>query len=206
LFLVDILRNYLTLVKATCDVIFVRLVYNEETIAMHFRKQGAKIGNNCLFQNRILATEPFLVEIGNHVFIGQGALLHTHDGGGWISNEEHPDLWVFGKIVIEDNCLIGVNSNVFPNVCIGKNSIVGTGSVVISDVPANSIVMGNPARVIGSSTKYKQKCFEIWENQKPRNYEKMKPQQKAKALRKHLETFFKTQDSNRQVKNSNCPK
>lgn len=50
--------------------------------------------------------------------------------------------------VIEDNVDIGANSVVIGNITIGANSVIGAGSVVIADVPPNSIVAGNPARVI----------------------------------------------------------
>jgi len=62
---------------------------------------------------------------------------------------------------------IGRNVDLLPNIRIGRNSIVGAGSVVISDVPPDSIVMGVPARVIGSVPKYEEKCVTAWKEQKP---------------------------------------
>jgi acetyltransferase-like isoleucine patch superfamily enzyme len=55
---------------------------------------------------------------------------------------------VFQKIVIGKNCWLGNGSMIMAN--IGDGCIVGAGSVVINDVPANSIVAGNPAKVIKS--------------------------------------------------------
>ncbi len=143
--------------------------YNNLTIAEYFRKQGAQIGERCYIIARNLGTEPYLVKIGHHVFIGERVSFHTHDGGTWIFREEIPDLKVFGPIIIEDNCLIGENVTLLPNITIGENSIVGTGSVVITDVPKNSIVMGVPARRIGAVERYKKKCVERWAIQKPKN-------------------------------------
>jgi maltose O-acetyltransferase len=51
-------------------------------------------------------------------------------------------------IVIEDDVWIGAGSTVLPGVTIGQGSIVGAGSVVVKDVPAHSVVAGNPARVV----------------------------------------------------------
>ena len=144
--------------------------YNNSSIAEYFRKQGAQIGDGCFFSIRSLGTEPYLVKIGNGVCITSGVVFNTHDGGTWIFREEMPDLRVFGPIIIEDNCLIGTNAQLFPNITIGRNSIVGSGSVVISDVPPNSIVMGVPARRFGSVEKFKEKCLEKWQDQKPPNF------------------------------------
>lgn len=51
-------------------------------------------------------------------------------------------------VVVEQNAKIGANSTILPGVVVGKNSLVGAGSVVVKDVPANKIVVGNPARII----------------------------------------------------------
>jgi len=143
--------------------------YDNFTIAEYFRKQGAQIGDNCFIVPRQLGTEPYLVKLGNHVLIASGVTFHTHDGGTWIFREEIPWLRVFGPIIIEDNCIIGPNSQLLPNITIGKNTIVGAGSVVISDIPPNSLVMGIPARKMGSTDKYKEKCLERCAEQKPPN-------------------------------------
>jgi serine acetyltransferase len=91
----------------------------------------------------------------------------THDGAAWVFRDEDPDIQVFGPIVIEDNCIVGVGAILGPNIRIGRNSVVGAGSVVISDVPPNTIVMGVPARPLGSVEKYRQKCLERWAQQRP---------------------------------------
>lgn len=164
----QIIRLVVEIVKRILTAIELRK-YDNFTIAEYFRKQGAQIGEDCFIVPRQLGTEPYLVKIGNHVLISVNVSFHTHDGGTWIFRKEIPDLKVFGPIVIEDNCLIGDNVNLLPNITIGKNSIVGAGSTVITDVPKNSIVMGVPARKIGSTEKYKQKCIDRWKEQKPKN-------------------------------------
>lgn len=166
------IKNVLEIAKKTLQKIIQRIKinsYDDFTIHEYFIKQGAQIGKGCFIAIRDLGSEPYLIKIGNNVAITEGVLLNTHDGGTWVFREEIPDIRVFGPIVIEDNCLIGTNAQIFPGVTIGRNSIVGAGSVVITDVPANTIVMGVPARKFGSIEKYKEKCIDKWSIQKPKN-------------------------------------
>ncbi len=51
-----------------------------------------------------------------------------------------------GKVTLKKNCRIGTHSSIMPGVTVGENAIVGAHSFVIEDVPANSIVVGVPAR------------------------------------------------------------
>jgi acetyltransferase-like isoleucine patch superfamily enzyme len=148
-------------------LLIVQARYNSYTIAEYYRKQGAQIGENCDIATSSLGTEPYLISIGNHVLISEGVVFHTHDGGVWIFRENNPGIRVYGTIVIEDNCLIGRNAQLLPNIRIGRNSIVGAGSVVIADVPPNSVVIGVPARVISSIQKYEENCLSKWKEQKP---------------------------------------
>lgn len=141
--------------------------YNPYTIAEYLRKRGAQVGEGCYIIPTEVGVEPYLVKIGNHVAIAAGVQFVTHDGAAWVFRGEVPDLQVFGPIVIKDNCIIGQNAMLFPNVRIGPNAVVGAGSVVISDVPPNSVVMGNPARPFGSLEKYREKALERWARQRP---------------------------------------
>ena len=63
----------------------------------------------------------------------------------------------FGKIVIEDNVHIGWDTIIMPGVTIGKNSIIGCGSVVTKSIPDNSVAVGVPAKVIESIDEYYEK-------------------------------------------------
>jgi acetyltransferase-like isoleucine patch superfamily enzyme len=139
--------------------------YNPYTIAEKFRKQGAKVGNNCSIQIDYLASEPYLVEIGNNVAIAPGAAFITHDGASVIFRDEFPALRHFGKIIIEDNCFIGSGSIITAGVRVGKGSIVGPMSVVIRDVKPGSMVIGNPAIQVSTVEKYKERCLKEWKRQ-----------------------------------------
>lgn len=154
--------------RARLRISLERRRYNASNRAEYFRKQGAQVGENCsIVPLELGTTEPYLIKIGNHVGIANGVSFITHDGGAFLFRDDIPDLQVFGPIVIEDNCVIGQNALLFPNIRIGPNAIVGAGSVVIADVPPNSIVMGVPARKIGDVERYKEKCIERWQEQRP---------------------------------------
>ncbi len=105
--------------------------YNSFTIAEYVRKQGVQIGEDCGIIATSLANEPYLVKIGNHMTISGGVSSISHDGGAWILRNNYPNAQAFGSITIEDNCVIGQDAILFPNIRLGKNSTVGTGSVVI---------------------------------------------------------------------------
>lgn len=141
--------------------------YDDFTIAEYLRRQGSQIGEGCSISVKRLGAEPYLVKIGHHVTIAPGVRFITHDGAVWIFREEFADLQVFGPIIIEDNCVVGANAILFPNIRIGRNSIVGAGSVVITDIPPNTIAIGVPARPFGSVDKYKEKMVERWRVQRP---------------------------------------
>jgi maltose O-acetyltransferase len=87
------------------------------------------------------------VHIGHHVMIGPGVQIYT--AAHLLQAEARIEGWEEAKpIVIEDNVWIGGSAILLPGVRIGRNGVVGAGAVVSRDVPANTVVAGNPARVI----------------------------------------------------------
>jgi acetyltransferase-like isoleucine patch superfamily enzyme len=96
------------------------------------------------------STEPFLIEIGDHVAIAGGTVFITHDGAIWCFRDEFSNADLFGKIKIGNNVFIGNNSIILSNTEIGDNCIVGAGSVVRGKFQSNSVIIGNPAKVVSN--------------------------------------------------------
>lgn len=86
----------------------------------------------------------YLISIGSRTTIAPNVKLIAHDA----STRQMIGYSRFGLIEIGEDCFIGHSAIVMPGVKIGARSIVGAGSVVTKDVPPNTIVAGNPARVI----------------------------------------------------------
>lgn len=124
------------------------------------RSLGVRVGNNVRFygiSRAMFGSEPWLIAIGNNVYITAGVQFVTHDGGTLVLRHEQPDLEWTAPIEIGDYVYIGVRSIILPNVRIGDRCIIGAGSVVSKDVPANSVFAGVPARRICSTDEYLEK-------------------------------------------------
>ena len=136
-------------------------VTSEEYIKS-LRAKGVQIGENTFFQSPETAfvdvTRPLLVEIGANCTILENFLLLTHDNvTKCFGNLYHEFLPSSGLVKIGNNVYFTRNCTVLKGVTIGDNCIIGFGSVVTKDIPANSVAVGAPARVICSVKEYYQK-------------------------------------------------
>ncbi|MEI6749766.1 MAG: acyltransferase [Bacteroidales bacterium] len=113
----------------------------------YLRRQGVKIGQNCTINSLCFSTEPYLIEIGNHVAIANGTSFITHDGSVRCFHDEFEG-GIYGKIKIGSNVVIGMNCIILYNTTIGDNCIIGAGSIVRGQFPDNSVIVGNPAKVV----------------------------------------------------------
>ena len=92
------------------------------------------------------------VVIGNHVILGTGVCIfdsdfHSLDPAVRVDDDDNAKK-LSKKVVIEDSVFIGAYSIILKGVTIGKNSIVGAGSVVRESIPPNQIWAGNPAKFV----------------------------------------------------------
>lgn len=125
------------------------------------------VGDNFFFQPRLIPSDPKLIKFHNNVVVTSGVLFITHDVAYYMLNNaplDHTYKYYSGCIEVMDNVFIGSNSIILPNVKVGSNVVIGAGSVVTKDVPDNSVVCGNPARVICTFNEYLEKRKKKEEN------------------------------------------
>ena len=103
------------------------------------------------------STEPWLITLGNNVYITNGVQFITHDGGTLLFRKDIPDLEITKPITVGNNVYFGNNVIILPGVHIGDNVIIGAGAIVTKDIPNNSVAVGVPARVIKSTDEYLEK-------------------------------------------------
>lgn len=112
-------------------------------------QKGSKVGKRCKISSHTFICEG--VEIEDEVFVGHGVMF-TNDlfpratsGEGKLQTEAD---WTCLKTVVKHGASIGSNATLLCGITIGENALVGAGSVVTKDVPANTVVAGNPARIL----------------------------------------------------------
>jgi acetyltransferase-like isoleucine patch superfamily enzyme len=112
-------------------------------------QKNARIGRRCKISSHTFICEGVTIE--DNVFIGHGVMF-TNDTypratslDGTLQSEAD---WKVENTVVKRGASIGTGATILPNTCIGENAIVGAGSVVTKDVPANAVIAGNPARVL----------------------------------------------------------
>lgn len=131
----------------------------DRSLSDYYRYLGANIGDNCSFvgRNISLSSEPYLIQIGNHVRVSFDVAFVTHDGGMHVLREKYPNAAQYGQIKVGNNVFIGARAIIMPGISIGDNCIIGAGSVVTKDVQSGTVVGGVPAKCICTVEEYERK-------------------------------------------------
>jgi UDP-2-acetamido-3-amino-2,3-dideoxy-glucuronate N-acetyltransferase len=111
---------------------------------------GVTLGDNCKVQNYALVYEP--ASLGNGVFIGPNVVLTNDEYPRAVSADgtlKSASDWNSVGVTILDGASIGASATCVAPLTIGRWALVGSGSVVVTDVPDFALVVGNPARRIG---------------------------------------------------------
>lgn len=112
-------------------------------------QKNAAIGKNCKIQSHTFICEGVTIE--DDVFIGHGVIFindkypRATSPTGKLQTEAE---WKVVPTIVKKGAAVGSGSTILCNVTIGENAIIGAGSVVTKNVPPNTIVAGNPAKVL----------------------------------------------------------
>ena len=106
-----------------------------------------EIGENFYSNHNLVILDPAKVSFGDNVFIGPNCGFYTPEHP--INAEERNKGLEYAKpITVGNNVWIGGGVSVLSGVSIGDNVVIGAGSVVVKDIPANTVAVGNPCKVI----------------------------------------------------------
>lgn len=137
---------------------------DSDTYISFLREKGMRIGENVTIyvptKTSIDETRPWMIEIGNNVEITEGVTILTHGYDWSVIKAAYGDvLGSAGEVVIGNNVFIGMHTTILKGVKVGDNCVIGAGSLLTSGkvFPDNSIIVGNPARVIGNLSDYYEK-------------------------------------------------
>lgn len=112
-------------------------------------QKNAKIGSRCKISSHTFICEGVTIE--DNVFIGHGVTFINDSyprATAPSGNLQTESDWHVERTLVKKGASIGSGTTILSKVAIGENAIVGAGSMVTRDVPANAIVAGNPARLI----------------------------------------------------------
>ncbi len=109
--------------------------------------QNIHLGDQVYLNVQCTVLDCATVTIGDHVMMGPAVQIYT--AAHLLQAEgRNQGLEVAKPIVIEENVWVGGGAILLPGVTVGRNAVIGAGAVVSKDVPANTIVAGNPAEVL----------------------------------------------------------
>lgn len=122
---------------------------------------GLSIGRNFNMLNDVIIDPSHFwhIAIGNDVTLAPRVHILAHDA----STKMLFGYTRIGKVIIGDRVFIGASSIILPGVTIGNDTIIGAGSVVSRDIPANCVAAGNPAKIICSLDDFKKRRLEEFE-------------------------------------------
>ncbi|MGA2019360.1 MAG: acyltransferase [Candidatus Sulfotelmatobacter sp.] len=112
-------------------------------------QKNAIVGKRCKISSHTFICEGVTIE--DNVFIGHGVMFINDSyprataAAGNLQTEAD---WIVERTIIKKGASVGSGTTILSNVSVGENAIVGAGSVVTKDVPANAIVAGNPAKLL----------------------------------------------------------
>lgn len=161
-------------------------IENDYDRLLGYINEGLKLGKNIsLVTIPNFGSEPYLISIGDNTTVSFDCAFVTHDAATRVIRhlpDGHPETVLYGPIHVGTNCFIGCRTTILAGVSIGDNTIIGAGSLVNCDIPANVVAAGCPCKVLCTLDEYRKK------HEKEFMYMVNLPQEeKRKYLLKHFD-------------------
>ena len=116
-----------------------------------------EVGENFFANYNCIMLDVNSIVIGDNVMLGPGVIITT--AGHPIHPDDRKSGYEYGlKISVGNNVWIGANAILNPGISIGDNVVIGSGSVVVNDLPANTVCVGNPAHIVKRITDDMKQC------------------------------------------------
>ena len=130
--------------------LFIATIFRKFRV-LRYRLKGYDIPYSAIIEGSVLLDKlyPRGIHIGENTLVAGGATILSHDHCKRVGNNQPFLVDTF----IGKNCFIAVGAIILPGVKIGDEVIVGAGAVVTKDVPSNTVVAGNPAKIIRENIK-----------------------------------------------------
>jgi len=121
--------------------------------AKYWAKCGAHIGKNVNIGSDVFfdASNAKLINIEDNVWIASRCLIlcHKRDTSNYCKSDSYVELpYLHKEVVLKKGCCVGMGTIIMPGVTIGEGAMIGAGSVVTKDIPAWTVAVGNPAKVV----------------------------------------------------------
>ncbi len=133
-------------------------IYKKRLRPFIWKVLGVEIGKNVHIGHEVRLDfgNAGMIHVGNDVVISNGVtiLCHKRDVRNYQQGGKATRLpFIYKDVYLNTGCQIGINSTILPGVTIGEGAIIGSCSLVTKDIPAWSIAVGSPAKVIRTITK-----------------------------------------------------
>lgn len=143
---------------------------SSESFIKYLRTKGISVGHGCVFRSPFTAyidlMRPSLITIGNDVDMNKNFTIMSHDFSHKVFLPLYGEfLSSSGAVTIGNNIYFGTNVTILKGVTIGDNCIIGAGSIVTKSIPANSVAVGIPAKVVCSVDDYYEKRKKEYEDE-----------------------------------------
>lgn len=148
---------------------------SNEQFCRYLKRKGVQISGGVVFRypnhTTIDLSRPSIISIGKNVDINDNFTIMTHDFGTFVFRNLYYDFVPSsGKVTIGNNIYIARDVTILKGVSIGDNCIIGCGSIVTKDIPANSVACGIPAKVVCSIDEYYNKRKDLSINESVEYY------------------------------------